>query len=408
MLRSGRLSLGPTIERFEELIAERTADAPRGRAVERDGGAPPARADRRRRAGRRGDHVAVLVRRVGELLRPRRRDAGVRRRRSADAQPRPGAVEAAVTERTKAIVAVDIFGYPCELDELRAIAERARARAGRRRVRGARRRVQGRAGRLARPERGLRVLPEQADGDRRGRRRHDALRGRGEAPAQPPQPGARTRTAAGSTIATSGSTTAGPTSRRRSASASSRSSTRSSSCAPPRRRGTTTCSRRSTACGRRAGRRRPRPLVVRLRRQARRGHRPRARHRALGERRHRVHGEYLPCIHLQPYMRERFGFGEGSARSRRTRAGGRSRCRSSPQHRAGGPGARRRRRADLDRQLVRASSASTLACVRTQGMNFVRQRGGVDPRARAATLLLPRARTKAFGARRKAAAIIAP
>jgi perosamine synthetase len=22
-------------------------------------------------------------------------------------------------------------------------------------------------------------------------------------------------------------------------------------------------------------------------------------------------GEYLPCIHLQPYMRERFGFAEG-------------------------------------------------------------------------------------------------
>ena len=36
----------------------------------------------------------------------------------------PAAVEAAVTERTKAIVAVDMFGYPCELDELRAIAER--------------------------------------------------------------------------------------------------------------------------------------------------------------------------------------------------------------------------------------------------------------------------------------------
>jgi perosamine synthetase len=29
-----------------------------------------------------------------------------------------------VTERTRAIVAVDMFGYPCELDELRAIAER--------------------------------------------------------------------------------------------------------------------------------------------------------------------------------------------------------------------------------------------------------------------------------------------
>ena len=36
----------------------------------------------------------------------------------------PAAVEAAVTERTKAIVAVDIFGYPCELDPLREIAER--------------------------------------------------------------------------------------------------------------------------------------------------------------------------------------------------------------------------------------------------------------------------------------------
>ena len=36
----------------------------------------------------------------------------------------PDAVEAAITERTKGIVAVDMFGYPCELDELRAIAGR--------------------------------------------------------------------------------------------------------------------------------------------------------------------------------------------------------------------------------------------------------------------------------------------
>ena len=36
----------------------------------------------------------------------------------------PAAVEAAITERTKAVVAVDIFGYPCELDELRALCER--------------------------------------------------------------------------------------------------------------------------------------------------------------------------------------------------------------------------------------------------------------------------------------------
>jgi perosamine synthetase len=36
----------------------------------------------------------------------------------------PDAVEAAITPRTKAIVAVDIFGYPCELDELRALCDR--------------------------------------------------------------------------------------------------------------------------------------------------------------------------------------------------------------------------------------------------------------------------------------------
>jgi len=36
----------------------------------------------------------------------------------------PAAVESLVTPRTKAIVAVDIFGYPCELDDLRAIATR--------------------------------------------------------------------------------------------------------------------------------------------------------------------------------------------------------------------------------------------------------------------------------------------
>ena len=35
----------------------------------------------------------------------------------------PDAVRAAITPRTKAIVAVDIYGYPCELDELRAIAD---------------------------------------------------------------------------------------------------------------------------------------------------------------------------------------------------------------------------------------------------------------------------------------------
>ena len=47
----------------------------------------------------------------------------------ADVDPRtlnldPAAVEAAITPSTRGIVAVDMFGYPCELDELRAIADR--------------------------------------------------------------------------------------------------------------------------------------------------------------------------------------------------------------------------------------------------------------------------------------------
>src|SRR5947209_16466040 len=47
----------------------------------------------------------------------------------ADIDPRtlnldPAAVEAALTPRTKAIVAVDIFGYPCELGPLRELCDR--------------------------------------------------------------------------------------------------------------------------------------------------------------------------------------------------------------------------------------------------------------------------------------------
>ena len=65
----------------------------------------------------------------------------------------------------------------------------ARARARRGRVRGARRALQGPPARLARPSRGLRLLPEQADDDGRGRRGHDRL-GRGARAARlAPQPG---------------------------------------------------------------------------------------------------------------------------------------------------------------------------------------------------------------------------
>ena len=78
----------------------------------------------------------------------------------------PAAVEAAITPRTKALVAVDIFGYPCRVDALIAALRTARARARRGLVRGARCALQGQAARLARSPGGVGVLSQQADDDR--------------------------------------------------------------------------------------------------------------------------------------------------------------------------------------------------------------------------------------------------
>jgi len=124
VMRSGRLSLGPTIDRFEELLAERVG-APYAAAVS---------------SGTAGLHLLAVTAGIGpgdEVITSPYSfaasancflyEGGVpvfadidRRTLNLD----PAAVEAAVTERTKAIVAVDIYGYPCELDELRAIADR--------------------------------------------------------------------------------------------------------------------------------------------------------------------------------------------------------------------------------------------------------------------------------------------
>jgi perosamine synthetase len=123
-LRSGRLSLGPAIERFEELLAERV-------------GAPYAAAVSSGTAGLHllchlhgiepGDEVITSPVSFVATANCFIVEGGVPV--FADVDPRtlnldPAAVEAAITERTKGIVAVDMFGYPCELDELRAIAER--------------------------------------------------------------------------------------------------------------------------------------------------------------------------------------------------------------------------------------------------------------------------------------------
>jgi dTDP-4-amino-4,6-dideoxygalactose transaminase len=124
VLRSGRLSLGPWIDRFEEQIAERV-------------GAPYAVA---LSSGTAGLHLLCRIAGLGDgdevITSPLSFVASANcfvlegaTPVFADVDPvtlnmDPAAVEAAVTKRTRAIVAVDMFGYPCDLDELRAIADR--------------------------------------------------------------------------------------------------------------------------------------------------------------------------------------------------------------------------------------------------------------------------------------------
>jgi perosamine synthetase len=124
VLRSGRLSLGPMIDRFEEAFAAKV-------------GAPYAAAVSSGTAGlhllcvsagiEAGDEVITSPYSFAASANCFIYEGGVPV--FADVDPRtlnldPAAVEAAITPRTKAIVAVDIYGYPCELDPLRAIAEK--------------------------------------------------------------------------------------------------------------------------------------------------------------------------------------------------------------------------------------------------------------------------------------------
>ena len=124
VLRSGRLSLGPTIDRFEDAFAD-AVGAPYAAAVS---------------SGTAGLHLLCVAAGVDhgdevvtspysfvasancaiyEGATPVFADVD-RRTLNLD----PAAVAAAITDRTRAVVAVDIYGYPCELDELRALCER--------------------------------------------------------------------------------------------------------------------------------------------------------------------------------------------------------------------------------------------------------------------------------------------
>jgi dTDP-4-amino-4,6-dideoxygalactose transaminase len=123
-LRSGWLSLGPMGARFEALLAE-AAGARHCAAVS---------------SGTAGLHLGMRIAGVGPgdevITSPYSFVASANcaiyegaTPVFADIDPRtfnldPAAVEAAITPRTKAIVAVDIFGYPCELDPIMELCER--------------------------------------------------------------------------------------------------------------------------------------------------------------------------------------------------------------------------------------------------------------------------------------------
>ena len=122
VLSSGRLSLGPTGQRFEQMLAERVG-ARYGAAVS---------------SGTAGLHLLVRSYEIAAgdevITTPFSFAASTNCFLYEGATPvfadidrstwnfDPAAVEAAITPRTKAIVAVDIFGYPCELDPIKELA----------------------------------------------------------------------------------------------------------------------------------------------------------------------------------------------------------------------------------------------------------------------------------------------
>jgi perosamine synthetase len=124
VLRSGRLSLGPMGPRFEGAIADYVG-SPFAAAVS---------------SGTAGLHLCIRLAGVGPgdevITSPYSFAASANCALYEGATPvfadidpttlnmDPAAVEAAVTDKTRAIVAVDIFGYPCELDPLLEICER--------------------------------------------------------------------------------------------------------------------------------------------------------------------------------------------------------------------------------------------------------------------------------------------
>jgi len=124
VIRSGRLAFGPMIQQFEAALAERV-EAPFAAALS---------------SGTAGLHLCVKLAGISRgdevVTTPLSFIASANAIVYEGGNPvfvdvdektlnlDPGAVEAAITPRTKALVLVDLFGYPIDIDGFQALAER--------------------------------------------------------------------------------------------------------------------------------------------------------------------------------------------------------------------------------------------------------------------------------------------
>jgi len=124
VIRSGRLAFGPMIQQFEGALAERV-EAPFAAALS---------------SGTAGLHLCVKLAGISRgdevVTTPLSFIASANAIVYEGGNPvfvdvdektlnlDPGAVEAAITPRTKALVLVDLFGYPIDIDGFQALAER--------------------------------------------------------------------------------------------------------------------------------------------------------------------------------------------------------------------------------------------------------------------------------------------
>ncbi len=124
VIRSGRLAFGPMIEQFEEALAERV-EAPYVAAV--SSGTAGLHLCMKLAGIEPGDEVVTTPLSFIASANAIVYEGGVPIFVDVDERTlnlAPAAVEAAITPRTKALVLVDLFGYPLELDAFHELAAR--------------------------------------------------------------------------------------------------------------------------------------------------------------------------------------------------------------------------------------------------------------------------------------------